>query len=129
MTMGILQYAGIVLVILCILAVLKKNSEISIALIIAAAVLMLQLITGGLGDLLRLFGRMTDAAGLSAKTTKLVLTITGTGYIADVCSRLCKDQGMDALSFQVETAGRILILVEAVPILENLVDLMTGILT
>lgn len=126
--MGILQYAGIALVSAWMISLFRKNSEFGLGILLAASMLLLWMLADSLAELLNIFKEYADAAGMSSSAFALILKVVGTGYLADLSSRLCRDQGLDALAFQVETAGRILILLSSVPLLEELLQYITGLM-
>lgn len=123
--MEILQYVGIVLLSSWVISLFRKNSEFGMGVLIAAALVMLWMIADLMAELLDVFKRLADASGLSAASFSSIIKVVGTGYIADLAARLCRDQGLDALAFQVETAGRLLILIASMPILEKLIVYIT----
>lgn len=128
MTIGILQYAGVIFIVIWIGAILKKNSEMMIGLLLAVSLLLLEMMTQGLSGFIRMLNTLADQAGLDSGSLRIIVKILGIGYVADICARLCKDQGMDSLSFQIENAGKILVIIEAVPVIEKLIRFMSDLM-
>ena len=52
----------------------------------------------------------------------------GIALTAQLARDVCKDAGQSALAGQVELAGRVLILLAAMPLLGRLLELVTGLL-
>lgn len=51
-----------------------------------------------------------------------VFKILGIAYLASFCSEICRDSGENNIASKVEFAGKILILVLAIPILMGVLD-------
>ena len=107
MNPGILQYAGTVFILLWIVTLLKKNSEIGIGVLLAGSVLLFLWILSSGSQLFRFFYTISRQAGISGTAFKVILKILGIGYIADFCARTCKDQGLDAIAYQMETYSKV----------------------
>jgi stage III sporulation protein AD len=53
-----------------------------------------------------------------------VLKITGIAYIAEFGAEVCKDAGEGSIASKIELAGKVTIIVLAVPIITSLLDLI-----
>jgi stage III sporulation protein AD len=57
-----------------------------------------------------------------------VFKVIGIGYVCTLAAQLCKDAGQASVGVQVELFGKVLILVQALPIAAKLMDTLIGIL-
>ena len=64
---------------------------------------------------------------LDQRYIKILLKIVGITYIAEFGSGLCRDAGYGAVGGQIEFYGKLMLLAVSMPIIENLVEVITGI--
>ena len=67
-------------------------------------------------------------AGIDAKLLVPVLKVTGMAYITQFSVDACRDAGQNAIAAKIETVGKIMMLVVAVPIATSLIKIIAGIL-
>ncbi|MBR1739509.1 MAG: hypothetical protein IJ737_04370 [Ruminococcus sp.] len=69
-------------------------------------------------------------SGLGTDSSYLVILLKGLGicYITKLTADICRDSGESALVGQAETAGRIALLVTAMPLFSALIELVTALL-
>lgn len=116
--MLIIKIAGIAFVALFLIIMLKQfNGYISFLLSLAAGVLMFMLIISPLGEVINFIKNMGDKAGIDVVYLGIILKIIGIAYITSFASSLCKDANVDAIATQINMAGKVMILVLAIPIL------------
>ena len=68
------------------------------------------------------------AGGVIMLIFSAVLKIIGIGYITEFSANLCVDAGSSSIANKILLAGKILILVSAIPIITNLIDIIAGLL-
>ena len=72
--------------------------------------------------------RLAHRFSLEDVYLQTVFKVIGIGYVCTLASQLCKDAGQASIGVQVELFGKLLILVQALPIAAKLIDTLTGIL-
>lgn len=111
-------------VVITLLIVLIKGFKSELAPILAAAgsvILLgavLVMMSGAAGTVRNLFA----GAGLESDQISGLLKIISTAYIADFAASLCKDMGEASMASKVELAGRIYIVMLAVPWAASLIS-------
>ncbi len=98
--------------------------QYSIYIVLAAGILILFCCYDGLSQIIKSVESFYRHLGENAVYVKVLLKIVGIAYISEFCSNLCKDVGYGVLSAQVELAGKLTILVCALPILSGLIKVM-----
>ncbi len=58
----------------------------------------------------------------------LVLKVIGIAYATEFGCQLCKDLGEDSIASKLQMAGRILIIIIAMPIAKTLIELITNLI-
>ena len=72
--------------------------------------------------------RMAQRFALEDVYLQTVFKVIGIGYVCTLASQLCKDAGQTSIGVQAELFGKLMILMEALPIAAKLIDTLTGIL-
>ena len=118
---------GVVLFALVLSLTLKKDAPaIAFLLTLAAGILLLLRVGGVLGGAAGRFAALLTQAGLAEETYLPVAKATGTAAVVRVLGALCRDTGQSALAAKVEIAGAALALGLCLPLLEQVLALITG---
>ena len=113
-----------------VLAILMKNYNPAIAVLISLAtgliifLSVLPMFAEAIG-FVRHLGEMAD--GFGAYTT-LALRVIGVAYIAEIGSSVCADANESAIAAKIDLAARVIILVLAMPVIVDIVRIVTGLL-
>jgi stage III sporulation protein AD len=127
--MGIFQIV-IIGILATVLAILMKNynSALSVLISLAAGVLIFLTVLPMMAEALgfvRHLGEMAD--GIGAYTT-LALRVIGVAYIAELGASVCNDANETAIAAKIDLGARVIILVMAMPVIVDIVRVVTGLL-
>ncbi len=127
--MTVAQVVGIALVASVLLVLLRQaRPEWALLLSIVTAVAVFLLLVDDIAAVIRVLQQVADRADLDARYTATLLKIVGVAYLAEFGAQLCRDAGESALAAKVELAGKVVILLLAVPILMAVLELLVGLL-
>jgi stage III sporulation protein AD len=127
--MEILQIIGIGLVSTVIIIILRKQKpEIAVQVSIVAGIIIFMMLASKLSAVVDLLEEYANKAGIKPVYFTTVLKITGIAYIAEFGADICRDAGEGAIASKIEMAGKIIIVVMAVPIIASLMDLILKIM-
>jgi len=116
--MDILKIVSFSLMVLFVLLLFKEEREdIRILISIAASALLLLLIFPQVKSLLYIIEELSIKAKIDFLYIKIIFKVIGITYLATFCSEICKDAGERSLASKVEIAAKIMILIQAVPIM------------
>lgn len=116
--MDILKIVSFSLMVLFILLLFKEErGDIRILISIAASALLLLLIFPQVKSLFYIIEELSIKAKIDFLYIKIILKVIGITYLATFCSEICKDAGENGLASKVEIAAKIMILIQAVPIM------------
>ena len=116
--MLIVKVASIAFVALFIMMMLKNTkSELNPFMAITTCALIFFIVIDPLKEIITFLQTIADKANIDTVYIGIVLKILAIAYIASFSSALCRDANVDSLGTQIDFAGRIMILVLAVPIL------------
>ncbi|HEY5524146.1 MAG TPA: stage III sporulation protein AD [Clostridium sp.] len=105
-----------------------RRSDVAVLIIMAAGVLVFIFCLSELGQILSFLKSMSEKAGIDMVYLGIILKILAISYLASFTSEICKDAGAGSLASKVEFAGKIFILVLAIPILMAVLDSILQIL-
>ena len=127
--MDILKIVALAMAGVILAAMLRQHSgEYGIYAALAAGILILLYLSGYLQEAVRLLKSMADQTGLGSGSIGILLKVMGIAYVTEFSSQLCKDAGYSALAMKVELAGKLMILVTALPVFTSLADLVLSLL-
>ena len=72
--------------------------------------------------------KFASESGLGPLYFGIILKVLAVSYIADFAAALCRDAGEELMASRVEMAGRVLILVSALPIVREVLDVIRTLL-
>jgi stage III sporulation protein AD len=105
-----------------------RRPDVAMLIIMAAGVLIFLFCLSELGQILNFLKYMSEKAGIEMVYLGIILKILAISYLASFTSEICKDAGAGSLASKVEFAGKIFILVLAIPILMAVLDSILQIL-
>ncbi|XBM35617.1 stage III sporulation protein AD [Bacillus licheniformis] len=79
-------------------------------------------------EIIRMIEKIAANANINMMYVETILKIIGIAYIAEFDAQLTKDAGQGAIASKIELAGKILILVMAVPILTVIIETIIGLI-
>ena len=126
--MAKLTAVGVTAVVLS--AVLRKNTpELAVLLALAAGLWMLSLAASGLGAAVELMEELVQQAGLSEALLEPVVKTVALSILTKLTVELCRSAGEGGVAAFVETAGSVLALLVALPLVRAVAQLMGELLT
>ena len=116
--MEIIQIVGLgFIVTLLILIIRGQRPEIAVQISIALATIIFLLVLAKIDVVLTLFRDLADKASVSQMYLNTILKIIGIAYITEFGAQVCRDAGEGAVAAKIEFAGKILVMVMAIPII------------
>ncbi|EMA6341538.1 stage III sporulation protein AD [Bacillus cytotoxicus] len=124
-----MQIVGLGLVATFLAAILNQHkSSITSLFIVFIGSVMFLLLIDQIHSILRMIERIASEAKVSNVYVETLLKIIGIAYIAEFGAQITKDAGQGAIASKIELAGKILILVMAIPILTVVIETILGFL-
>ena len=113
---------------LCAVVVRKSAAELGLVLALAAGAVILSGALGALEAVRELMDTLADTAGLSPAVVAPVLKSAGIAVLTRLSAELCRDAKESGIAAFVETAGALAALYVALPLLETVLRMVTGLL-
>ena len=121
--MEIIQVVGLGLLV-TILALLIKEQKPIFAFLLAvfAGLVIFLFLIGKIAEVIRVLESLANKSNIDMIFLKSILKIIGIAYIAEFGAQIVRDAGQEAMASKIELAGKILIMVMAIPIIHVIVD-------
>ena len=122
------------IVLLCIIATIFSvivkvyKPEFGIQISIIAGIVVFIIIAGKISDIIELLKSYTARINIDMSYIKILLKIIGIAYISEFGAEICKDAGETSIASKIELAGKVIIMVMAIPILTSLLDFIINIM-
>ena len=111
-------------VLISILTILLKGmqSQITPVLVTAGSVILLFTVLNMANNASQAIKNLFDSSELGSETIKAVIKIIGAAYVVEFSSSLCRDMGENSIASKTEAAGRVSIVIMAVPWASALIE-------
>lgn len=117
-------------VVISLLAVFLKSikPEYSLICVIVGSVILLFYIVNAMTDIFEFFGDVVNKTGIDKSLFSLLLKIIGIGYLVEFSAGVCMDSGNSSIANKVLVAGKVLIFLLSMPIIQNLFETVLSLL-
>ena len=127
--MDIVKVIGVAFVTTFAVMILRPTKpELAAVVSIAGGVLVLLMFVDSLKAVTEGFASIVQKAGIKSDVFTALLKIIGIGYLTEFAAGICSDAGNGSMAQKVNLAGKVVILVLALPIIDNLIQIIIGIL-
>lgn len=113
---------------LCALTIRRQTPELTVVLGLTTGVLILGFALSAVTDLWDFLDELTALAGLSPAVLSPLIKTIGIGMVTHIAASLCRDAGESGIAAFTETAGGVLALWTALPLMRSVVELITGLM-
>lgn len=116
--MEIIQIVGLgFIVTLLSLIIRSQRPEIAVQISITLATIIFLMVLGKISVILNLFRDLAEKASVNQAYLNTLLKIIGIAYITEFGAQVCRDAGEGAVAGKIEFAGKVLVMVMAIPII------------
>ena len=127
--MDIVKIIGIALLTTFAALMLKQTRpELAAVISLAGGVVVLLMFLGALSGVIGGITTLVNRTGIKSEVFSALLKIIGIGYLTEFAAGICTDAGNTGMAQKVIMAGKVLILVLAMPIVNNLIDVIVRLL-
>ena len=113
---------------LCAAVVRRGAPEIALVLVLAAGVWVLLSVAESLSAVTALMEELSQLAGLDRSVVEPVFKTVMLSILTKLTAEVCRSAGEGGLAAAVETAGTVLALAVALPLVQGVMELMAGML-
>lgn len=113
---------------LCALVIKKQAPEIAMGLALTAGAIILLSIIPGLSAVMAFVDELAQTGGLTTAVVSPVVKVAGISVITHTAAEVCKDAKEGGLAGMVETAGTVMALIAAMPLLAAVLSVLNGLI-
>ncbi|GAE31869.1 stage III sporulation protein AD [Halalkalibacter hemicellulosilyticus] len=129
MAIDIIQIVGLGLIATFLALVVKEQKPMfAFMLTVFVGVFIFLFLIDEIVKIIEMLEGIAERADLNMMYLQTILKIIGIAYIAEFGSQIAKDAGQAAIASKIELAGKILILVLAIPILTAVIEMVLSLL-
>lgn len=121
--MEIIQVVGFGLIATVLILVVKEQKPMFAFLIAACTgILIFLMLIGKIDSVISMLEKLARSSGMDMIYFKTVLKIIGIAYIAEFGAQIVRDAGQESIAAKIEMAGKVLIMVLALPIIGIIIE-------
>ncbi|WP_059052362.1 stage III sporulation protein AD [Paenibacillus senegalimassiliensis] len=121
--MEIIQIVGLGLIATVLILVIKETKPLFAFLIATSTgILIFLYLIGKIGGIIEVLEDLADKSGVEMIYLKTLLKIIGIAYIAEFGAQIVRDAGQESIASKIEMAGKVFIMVLAIPIISIIVE-------
>jgi stage III sporulation protein AD len=118
-----IQIVGFGLVATVLVLIVKEQKAMMAFLLAAfAGIVIFLFLIGKIADIIAMLERLADQSNVNMVFFQTILKIIGIAYIAEFGAQVVRDAGQEAIASKIELAGKVLIMVLAIPIVSVIVE-------
>ncbi|GMA60614.1 stage III sporulation protein AD [Alicyclobacillus fastidiosus] len=127
--MHIFQLVGIGMTATVLVSVLREHApQFAMLVSILAGIVLLTLVVQNMDGVVQSLTGLADAAKLDHGFLTTVLRIIGIAYIVEFAAQVARDAGEGSLAGKIELAGKVGIIILAMPIITDVVESLVHLL-
>lgn len=104
------------------LVVRRSHPELALQIALVVSCVVFLFVLDKIQTIIALFEEMAKRAGIGKAYLIILLKIIGISYLTEFGSQVCQDAGEGTIAAKVELAGKVMILIMAVPIIAFALD-------
>ncbi|MNJ41769.1 stage III sporulation protein AD [Paenibacillus fonticola] len=121
--MEMIQIVGLGLIATILILIIKEQKPMFAFLIaVSTGIMIFMYLVGKIGGIIEVLEQLAESSGVQMIYLKTILKIIGIAYIAEFGAQIVRDAGQDSIASKIELAGKVLIMVLAIPIISIIIE-------
>lgn len=121
--MEMIQIVGLGLIATILILVLKEQKPLfAFLLAMCTGIIIFLYLVEKIGGIISVLQELAESSGVNMVYLKTILKIIGIAYIAEFGAQIVRDAGQESIASKIELAGKVLIMVSAVPIISIIIE-------
>jgi len=127
--LDIIQIVGFGLAAAILALIVKEYKPVFAFFIVAfAGIVLFLVVIGKIGLIINVVSDLANRSGIPDIYLKTILKIIGIAYVAEFGAQMVRDAGQESIASKIEFAGKVLILVMAIPIINIVVETLLSLI-
>ena len=106
----------------------KDRPEFSLLIAITAGIIIVFLLLPVASAAMRFIERISEIAGIGSEYISVIIKSCAIAMITGVCASTCRDAGNSSLAVKIEIAGRLTIIILAMPVINTLFNVILSVI-
>ncbi|WP_300349882.1 stage III sporulation protein AD [Clostridium sp.] len=106
----------------------ELKSPFAVMLLLISGIIIFLFIMPYLNEIITFMHNIAKDSGMDSTYIGIVMKVIAIAYLSTFCSYICNDAGVTVLGKKVEFAGKIMILLLAIPIMINILNSILSIM-
>lgn len=127
--MEMIQIVGIGFIVAILTLVLKEHKPLfAFLLITITGIYIFLFLLGKISAVIGVLEQLSSMTNINVVFLKTILKIIGIAYIAEFGAQIVRDSGLESIASKIELAGKVLIMVMAIPIISVIIETVVKLL-
>ncbi len=127
--MDLPQVIGIGLITVFLTVLMKQyHPSLALAMPILGTVVIFLIMAPYLRSVMEMLQNLSEQTGIAYHYIEIVIKMTGIAYVCQFAAELCRDAGEGSMAGKIEFAGKLMILTLSMPIVYQLLDVVSSII-
>lgn len=127
--MEMIQIVGLGIIATVLIIVIREQKPMFAFLLASfTGLFILLFVIGKIEAVIAVIEDLANRSGIPSIYLKTILKIIGIAYIAEFGAQIVRDAGQEGIASKIEFAGKVFILVMAIPIISVIVETILGLL-
>ena len=113
---------------IAIMIVKPIKSDFALLIGVVSGIIIILFVINYVAGIFTTLKMIVGQTGLNSSLFSLILKIVGVGYLAEFTAGICSDAGVSGLGDKVLLGAKVVLLTMALPILNNILDIVLGLL-
>lgn len=127
--MEMIQIVGLGLIVTILTLIIKEQKPLfAFLLVTITGIFIFMFLAGKISGVIQVLEDLAAKTNINMIFLKTILKIIGIAYIAEFGAQLIRDAGLEAIASKIELAGKVLIMVLAIPIITVIIETVVKLL-
>lgn len=118
-----------IVTVLLILSIKELKPDFAVLISTVFGIIIILYLVDPISETLSAFSDIAQRSGIKNEILSSLAKVVGISFIAEFAASICNDAGQTSIASKVESAGRIIILALALPIITDMLDSIFSILS
>ena len=118
-----------IVTVLLILSIKELKPDCAVLISTVFGIIIILYLVDPISETLSAFSDIAQRSGIKNEILSSLAKVVGISFIAEFAASICNDAGQTSIASKVESAGRIIILALALPIITDVLDSIFSILS
>ena len=117
-----------IITVICTVLLKQIKPELSIFVVIVGSIIMIFMVLQSISSVIGNYRSVLENTNINPTIFSCVFKIIGIGYLTEFAGDICVDAGVGSVALKISFAGKILIFITCMPIVENLLKIIMALL-